>query len=119
MALNSKKLATIDRQVPLTLDLNDVVVEPPDRSSMAELFRKLEFRALLKRMDELEDALPGAAPAPAERTPTEWREGDLAELAGLAREVGVAPAGDNRFAIAALDAPVLVAAATGPGWWRR
>ena len=69
VARNSKLLATIDRSVPLTLDLDDVVVEPPDRSSMAELFRKLEFRALLKRMDELEEALPGAAPRPLRRRP--------------------------------------------------
>ena len=55
VARNSKLLATIDRNVPLTLDLDDVVVEPPDRSSMAELFRKLEFRALLKRRGEPRD----------------------------------------------------------------
>ncbi len=113
-ARKSKQLATIDRNVPLTLDLDDVVVEPPDRSGMAELFRKLEFRALLKRMDELEEALPGAAPLPAEKTPTEWREGDLSELAAISGEVGVAPAGENRYAIAAADAPVVVIEATGP-----
>ena len=112
MARNSKKLATIDRAVPLTIDLGDVVVEPPDRSTMAELFRKLEFRALLKRMDELEDALPGAAPPPAERTATEWREGELADLGRPRRErLAVAPAGEGRFAVAAREAPVLVVAA--------
>ena len=95
VARNSKLLATIDRSVPLTIDLDDVVVEPPDRSSMAELFRKLEFRALLKRMDELEEALPGAAPLPAEKTPTEWREGELSELAAISGEVAVAPAGER------------------------
>jgi DNA polymerase-1 len=114
VARNSKQLATIDRAVPLTIDLDNVVVEPPDRSTMADLFRRLEFRALLKRMDELEDALPGAAPPPTERTATEWREGELSDLAGLAREVALAPAGEDRFAIAAAEGPVIVAAATAP-----
>ena len=57
------ELATIDREIPLDVDFDALVVEPPDRSTMKELFRKLEFRALLKRVDELEEALPGAAAA--------------------------------------------------------
>ena len=48
---------------------------------MAELFRKLEFRALLKRMDELEEALPGAAPLPAENSAHGPREPAASELA--------------------------------------
>ena len=56
----SKQLATIDRDVPLDLDLQALMAGRPDRSSMAELFRKLEFRALLKRVDELHEAVPGA-----------------------------------------------------------
>ncbi len=33
---------------------------PPDRATMGELFRRFEFRALLRRIDELEAAVPGA-----------------------------------------------------------
>ena len=60
---DSKRLATIDREIPLDVDFDALVVAPPDRSTMKELFRTLEFRALLKRVDELEEALPGAPPS--------------------------------------------------------
>ena len=44
------------------LDLNfypaELVLSPPDRSQLKEIFRKFEFRALLNRLDELDEALP-------------------------------------------------------------
>ena len=98
----SKQLATIDRAVPLTIDLGDVVVEPPDRSTMAELFRKLEFRALLKRMDELEEALPGAAPRAGRAHRHRVARGRARGIsAGCRARLAVAPAGEGRFAVAA------------------
>ena len=54
--------ATIDREIPSRCRLPELVVSPPDRSGMKELFRKLEFRNLLRRVDELEVAPPGGAP---------------------------------------------------------
>ncbi len=113
VARNSKLLATIDRSVPLTLDLDDVVVEPPDRSSMAELFRKLEFRALLKRMDELEEALPGAAPPPPRRHPPSGAKATCpswprsAERSGSHRQARTATPSPPR------TLPVVVIEATG------
>jgi DNA polymerase I len=111
-AEKSKLLATIDTDVPLDLDLGSVVASEPDRSTMAELFRKLEFRALLKRVDELHAAIPGTVAEPAETTVLGWREGGLADVAGLPRELGLAGAGD-RFALigAAGDALVVEAPA--------
>ena len=94
-AADSKRLATIDREIPLDVDFDALVVEPPDRSTMKELFRKLEFRALLKRVDELEEALPGAPPVGAVR----FRRGRVARgrrgRAALARRRG-RPRGGGR-----------------------
>jgi len=97
-AIKSKKLATIDRDLEIDVDFGELVVHPPDRSTMKELFRTLEFRALLKRVDELEEAVPGAPPEVVEGVELEWREGGLDELRALGDEVGLA-AGRGRAAV--------------------
>jgi DNA polymerase-1 len=97
-AEKSKLLATIDREVELDLDVESVVAAEPDRATMAELFRKLEFRALLKRVDELQEAVGGTLPQAAETTAQDWQEGSLQDVAGLSHEVGMAAA-EGRFAV--------------------
>ena len=81
-------LATIDRALEIDVDFDALVGAPPDRSTMKELFRKLEFRALLKRVDELEEAVPGAPVEVVEGVELEWREAALDDLRALADEVG-------------------------------
>src|SRR6476659_4699457 len=103
-AADSKQLATIDREIPLEVDFDALVVEPPDRSTMKELFRKLEFRGLLKRVDELEEALPAE---PSEAVEIEWREGAADELRSLGSEVGLAVLGD-RLAVSDGAAAIVV-----------
>ncbi|MDX6593786.1 MAG: polymerase [Gaiellales bacterium] len=110
-AEKSKRLATIDRALDLEVDFGRLVAEPPDRSSMRELFRKLEFRALLRRVDELEEFIPAAPGAPAERTELSWREGTTGDIGSLRGEVGVA-VGGGRAAVAAQDGDVVVVSAT-------
>ena len=103
----SKQLATIDRDVPLDLDLEALVAGRPDRSSMAELFRKLEFRALLKRVDELHEAVPGEPIEAGPATVIEWREGSLGDLAGMPHELALARVG-SRYAAAATAGEAVV-----------
>ena len=58
----SKVLATMRRDLPLDVDPSELVSAPPDRSTLKEIFRRFEFRALLNRVDALDAALPAAAP---------------------------------------------------------
>ncbi|HHY46733.1 MAG TPA: DNA polymerase I [Firmicutes bacterium] len=50
-AILSKKLATIDRDVPIELDLPACRMGTPDMPRLRELFSRLEFKSLLKRLD--------------------------------------------------------------------
>ncbi|MBT9581911.1 DNA polymerase I [bacterium] len=47
-ALLSQRLATIQRQVPLELDLEQLRLQPPDSEALNALHRQLEFYSLLK-----------------------------------------------------------------------
>src|SRR5688572_13609210 len=95
-ARESKVLATMRRDLELDIDLEDVVSRPPDRSALKEMFRRYEFRALLGRIDTLDEALPAAELPKAESQSVAWREGELPKLRGL---VGYASDGE-RAAIA-------------------
>jgi DNA polymerase I len=106
-ALVSKELATMRRDLDIDCDPAQLVLAPPDRGQLKEMFRRFEFRNLLGRVDELDEALP-AAPMRVEGTEVEWREGTLEDLTG--RRVGLAIE-DSRFAVATDEAVVV-------GEWR-
>lgn len=104
-AFRSRELGTIVRDLPELADFDPTAVidEPPDRSRLAELFRRWEMHALLRRLEDLEDTLPSAAP-PAPAGPaiagTRVAGADLAGLLGDSAEAGVAVA-DGVLAVAA------------------
>ncbi|MBR4860724.1 MAG: DNA polymerase I [Firmicutes bacterium] len=60
LAMMSKRLATINRFVPLELDFEKLKKEEPDYPKLIELYTKLEFKSFLKRLDvkEVTAALP-------------------------------------------------------------
>jgi DNA polymerase-1 len=95
----SKSLATMRRDLDIDCDPGQLVLAPPDRSELKEIFRRFEFRGLLSRVDTLDEALP-AAPMAVTGIEVPWREGLLAftgrvgyaatgELAAVADEEGV------------------------------
>jgi DNA polymerase I len=94
-ALSSKELARMRRDLPLECDPAELVLSPPDRSQLKEIFRRFEFRNLLQRVDVIDEALP-AAPLKVEGIEVPWREGDLPQVAG---EAALAVE-DGRFGIA-------------------
>ena len=102
-ARTSKELATMRRDLELDFDPSQIVLEPPDRSQLREMFRRYEFRGLLNRIDDLEDAIPAAVPIAVAGTIVPWREGELPQVRGRA---GLAVAGD-RFALAQEDGVVV------------
>ncbi len=99
----SKELATMRRDLPLDVDPAALVLAPPDRSQLKELFRRFEFRNLLGRVDDLDEALP-AAPVEVSGVSVPWREGDAEPVGG---PVALALAG-GRCALAREGEEVIV-----------
>ena len=105
-ARSSKLLATMRRDLDIDCDPADLVLAPPDRSQLREIFRRFEFRGLLSRIDTLDEALP-AAELRLERQAVPWVEGPLGRPRG---RVAVAWE-DGRAALAAGAGPVVVSEA--------
>ncbi len=107
-ARQSKLLATMRRDLDIDFDPAEIVLSPPDRSQLREMFRRFEFRALLGRVDELDAAVP-AAEVVVEGVPVAWREGLIAAPGG--GPVGYAVDAD-RAALATEDEVVVGSAPT-------
>jgi DNA polymerase-1 len=101
-ARRSKELATMRRDLDLDCDPAELVLLPPDRSELREMFRRFEFRNLLGRVDILDDAVP-AQPMRMEGTEVEWREGEFPEVKGRA----ALAIRDDRFALAQDDGVIV------------
>ncbi len=102
-ALASKELATMRRDLELGVDPAQLVLSPPDRSQLKEIFRRFEFRNLLGRVDDLDEALP-AAPIEVAGVDVPWREGELEPARGTA----ALAVQDDRFALAQEGREVVV-----------
>jgi DNA polymerase-1 len=98
-ALVSKQLATMRRDLEIDCDPAELVLQPPDRSQLKEMFRRFEFRALLGRVDQLDEAVPALPTMRPEGTAVTWHEGELPDVHDRAA-LAVA---DGRFALARKD----------------
>ena len=72
--LAAKELATMRRDLELDCDPAELVLLPPDRSKLKEMFRRFEFRNLLNRVDELDTALPAAVALKPTGVEVPWRQ---------------------------------------------
>src|SRR5436190_2276895 len=70
----AKVLATMRRDLELDCDTSELVLSPPDRSTLKEMFRRFEFRNLLGRVDDLDEAVPAAAVLKPTGVTVPWRE---------------------------------------------
>jgi len=95
----AKDLATMRRDLDIDCDPSELVLQPPDRSELREMFRRFEFRNLLARIDELDQAVPARERIVA-GTAVAWHEGELP--ANVTGRVGLAIT-DGRFALAQDD----------------
>jgi DNA polymerase-1 len=102
-ARQSKELATMRRDLDLGCDPAELVLLPPDRSELREMFRRFEFRNLLGRVDILDEAVPAQAMR-MPGTEVEWREGEFPEVKGRA----ALAIRDGRFALAREEDGVIV-----------
>jgi DNA polymerase I len=102
-ARRSKELATMRRDLDLNCDPAELVLLPPDRSELREMFRRFEFRNLLGRVDILDDAVPAQAMR-MPGTEVAWREGEFPDVKGRAA-IAIR---DGRFALAREDDGVIV-----------
>src|SRR5216110_1875282 len=84
-ARTAKELATMRRDLELDCDPSELVLAPPDRSQLKEMFRRFEFRNLLNRVDELDEAVPASSHA-LEGVAVPWREGELTGSGGFAAD---------------------------------
>ena len=98
--LAAKELATMRRDLELDCDPSELVLSPPDRSKLREIFRRFEFRNLLNRVDELDSAVPAAAALKPTGVEAPWREEERNSLLRSGVSAGIAAA-DGRIAIAA------------------
>ncbi len=105
----SKQLATIKRDIPIDLDIAELVSSEPDRSRLRETFRRFELREPLRRLEEALGSAEAAAPPPAaERALTaRLREATL-------EDVGRLPQTEVAVAVRAQQAPEGALFATGP-----
>jgi DNA polymerase-1 len=85
-ARGAKELATMRRDLDVDCDPAELVLSPPDRSQLKEMFRRFEFRNLLNRVDELDEAVP-ASPRELEGVIVPWHEGEVAGSGGFAADV--------------------------------
>jgi DNA polymerase-1 len=104
-ALAAKQLATMRRDLELDCDPSELVLSPPDRSQLKEMFRRFEFRNLLNRVDELDEAVPAAVLVPT-GVEVPWREEASNSL--LLGHGPVAVAGENGRIAAAAGEEVVV-----------
>ncbi|HEU5360776.1 MAG TPA: DNA polymerase I [Candidatus Deferrimicrobiaceae bacterium] len=105
MARLCRKLATIDRNVPLRQRIEDLKPRGIHREKVAALFRRLGFRKLLEDLELPPAELP--PPGPGKRPPREWTRGKGADdLIGAIGDippsrVGVAASGEEEGETAA------------------
>ena len=94
-ARGAKVLATMRTDLELDCDPAELVLSPPDRSTLKEMFRRFEFRNLLGRVDELDAAVPAASVLKPTGVTVLWREGAIAPAGPAAVSVD-----DDRAALA-------------------
>ncbi|MEN8374944.1 MAG: DNA polymerase I [Gemmatimonadota bacterium] len=110
--LLSRRLVTIQRDLPIDLDLGALAVGNPDVERLRQLFVELEFHSLARELGEPE--------RPAREVETNYRVAAVADLPALVREARAAAAiGVDVRPDEITSAPVgvAVAVAEGDAWY--
>ncbi|MEI2703577.1 MAG: DNA polymerase I [Baekduia sp.] len=102
----SKRLATIQRDVPLDLDPQEAAEQEPDRTRLREVFRRFELRAPLARLEEALDAQHAAGVGGgAVALPGEQASVTVSAKAGGLADVRALPGDEVSIALSAPQVP--------------
>lgn len=83
LAVMSKRLATINRFVPIDLDIKELERKTPDYNRLIEIYTKLEFNSFLKRLKVVDTAENVKAEPPQIKLTVIASEGELSKLNAL------------------------------------
>jgi DNA polymerase-1 len=97
----SKQLATVQRDLPIELDLKAESTREPDRSQLREVFRKHELRDPLRRLEEALGEAELAAPSSADEVTLSGRvrSGLTADIASLGAPAGAGAGADEVYVV--------------------
>jgi len=86
-AILSKKLATIEVNVPIDFSMDELKITPPDLAKLLDMIKAYDFTSLIKRIRELniEGEMPDQAPFEFEVLNTEQ---EIRDIAAIARREG-------------------------------
>ena len=82
LAAMSRRLATINKYVPLDIDLNKMKMDTPDYDALIDLYVKLEFNSFLKKL-HIEDKKPKAAEAAEATQAADIQRVEITSIDGL------------------------------------
>jgi DNA polymerase-1 len=122
LARISKTLATLHRDVPVDIALDDLASKEPDKERLKELFREFEFRRLLAEIDDPWDAPddPAQAPAQAGEYETVRTAKQLEKVVQAVRKAGTFCLDTETTALDALEAELVgvsLAIEEGKAWY--
>lgn len=87
-AIFSKKLATIIRDVPVEMSVEDFEDHAPDNNKLYQYFKDLEFKGLLSKLEASMDAIEPQSEGKQQEEIQVIEGGDLEEVLQKARELG-------------------------------
>ncbi|MDH7577992.1 MAG: DNA polymerase I [Bacillota bacterium] len=106
-AILSKKLATIDSDVPVTFHFSDLVVCQPDYEELVSAFQELEFKTLLKNMQPELPAL-NTITSPGQKSSRLIKEPrELLPVVARIKEAGRVAVSIDRASLPPLRAPLV------------
>jgi DNA polymerase I len=114
----SKRLATVQRDVSLDVDLGVEAAREPDRSRLREVFREYELRDPLRRLEEALGEAEQSVPTPVGEVKLggRVRKGQASEIAALAARAPSTSTGELNLMLAPAEVPEGALFAEGPSW---
>jgi DNA polymerase-1 len=114
----SKRLATVQRDVAIDIDLGAEATREPDRSRLREVFREYELRDPLRRLEEALGEAEQSVPAPAAEVKLGGRvsSGRPSDIAALVARAPSTSTGELGLVVVPVEVPEGALFAEGASW---